>query len=139
MWFRFPPGASGCQVQLQNFAVEVTDREGRGYFRAPNHFAALILDMPGYAAAEPPEDANAPADLPQPDPLRDGAIASLGAELERSRSELQTLREDSNVLRAALNAMTAERDNAARLLEKANARIAELEEDEVDEPAGQLA
>jgi len=35
--------------------------------------------------------------------------------------------------------MTAERDNAARLLEKANARIAELEEDEVDEPAGQLA
>ena len=117
MWFRYPKGTTRISVERQEFGIDYTDTEGNNYFRAPNHFAAVILMGPGFKQAVPPEDA--PPDLPQPDPLRDGAISRLTGDLEASRKTAGDLRERVDVLTAALSAMTAERDNLQRLLDDA--------------------
>jgi hypothetical protein len=129
MWFKMPKGTTSASFQQQSFAVEVTDDKGRGYFRAPDHFAPLILMGPGFELAnEVPE--GAPDDLPRADPLRDTAIGNLTAELSALRIECKTLREDANVAEAALNAMTKERDNLQVYLSAAEAKIKELEDEE---------
>lgn len=135
MWFRYPTGATRITVERQEFGIDYTDAEGNNYFRAPNHFAAIILMGPGYKQAAPPE--GAPEDLPQPDPLRDGAISRLTAELETSRTLIAGLREELTVMQAALSAMTLERNNMKKLLDLAQADKTTADDDDDDEVTGE--
>lgn len=122
MWFKFPKGTKRINVQQQDFGVEAQDEKGGAYFRAPNHFAGLILALPGFAAAEPP--AGAPPDLPKADPLRDGAIADLSKRLEAAQHELQGLRSSYNTLQASL---TSAQNANKTLAEQAKKAQTELE------------
>lgn len=85
MWFRCPEGTTGISVQGQEFSIEVKDKEGRGYFRAPDHFAPLIIDA-GFTASAKPEGTDLP-DLPKEDPERDSAIARLTAQIAALQME----------------------------------------------------
>jgi len=98
MWFMFPEGTDRISVQLHEYFPEATDKDGREYFRAPDHFAAIILDLPGFKTAVPPE--GAPPDLPQTDPLRDGAIGQLGGQVDALKLENENLRAGFAELRA---------------------------------------
>ena len=85
-------------MEHESFECEIRDGDGNGYFRAPDHFAARILDVPGFVVATPPE--GAPDDLPRADPIRDGAIAQLTQENQGLRYELQNIRSDLEAARA---------------------------------------
>ena len=113
MWFRFPEGYDNISVQMQHFSAEAIDAEGRGYFRAPNHFAPLILSTNlGFEAdVIPPE--GSPDDLPKADPLRDGAIAELTALSEAQKQEIANLRSDLEVMRSQVVVLTNERNMLA--------------------------
>lgn len=134
MWFQFPKGAESISVQQQQFSIEASDEEGRGYFRAPDHFAGLILDVPGFSAKEPP-NTDLP-DLPKADPLRDGAIGDLGRKLDASQTETRELREDLNRVSAELRAMADENralKTAMAILEKDNSDLKERLDEFEDE------
>lgn len=139
MWFKFPKGVTNATFNLQSFGVEAKDADGRGYFRAPDHFAPVILLGPGYEQVEQPPE-GAPDDLPRPDPLRDGAIASLTAELEATKREVKTLREDIAAMQAAaqaaINAVKAERDALAAQLKQTQEKA---EDDDDDDDVSQLS
>jgi hypothetical protein len=126
MWFRFPVGYSGITVEQQSFTPEAADNNGRNYFRAPDHFAPRILQIKGFELAEPPD--GAPDDLPRADPLRDGAIAGLTAEMQALKLENQNLRSDLNTGNARLIAMTNEKVELESKLDLANGTIEGLQE-----------
>lgn len=98
MWFEFPKGTDQINVQLQEFRTEFTGEDGREYFRAPDHFAGIILDLPGFKSVRPPE--GAPEDLPKADPLRDGAINQLGSQNEALKMENESLKAANAEIRA---------------------------------------
>lgn len=133
MWFQFPEGCGGISVELQHFAPEVTDKQGRKYFRAPNHFAPKILMLKGFAQVEPPE--GSPADLPQPDPLRDGAIEQLTKESEAQKMEINNLRSDLIVATGKVTALVNEKGELEKKITTLEATIEDLEEKLEDKPA----
>lgn len=135
MWFKFPKGCDAVSVERQSFRSEATDAEGRGYFRAPPHFAARILAMNlGFVAdVSPPE--GSPADFPKEDPLRDGAIAELTKANEALRLEIAALRSDLEAERAKSRAIATERNDFADKISKLNATIEGLQEQLEDKPA----
>lgn len=111
MWFQFPPGAESITVQRQNFGVEITDDKGIGYFRAPSHFAPVILAIPGFGLAR-----DLPADAPADNTgtgTQEKAVSSLAASLEAKDMEIQGLRADLN---AAMAETAALRDKNVQLL-----------------------
>lgn len=119
MWFKFPKGVESAQIELQNFGAEYKDGDGRGYFRAPDHFAANILLLPGFEMTEQPE--GAPDDLPKDDIARGNTIEALGFE--------------NSALRARLSEIAADRDEwklkaieATTQLGNAEADLKELQE-----------
>lgn len=122
MWFVMPEGCNGVAVQLQQFECEIRDDDGRGYFRAPDHFAPLILSIGGFAIAQPPE--GAPEDLPKADPLRDGAIAQLSKETEGLKLELAGAVQDLVAARAQLKATELERN---KLNDRVREQLREIE------------
>jgi hypothetical protein len=99
VWFRLPEGTNGIAVEHETFECEIRDDEGRGYFRAPDRFATLILEVPGFIVTTTPPE-GAPEDLPRADPLRDGAIAQLTQENQSLRWDLQNMRSDLEASRA---------------------------------------
>lgn len=128
-----PAGWSGISVEQQQFECEVRDADGKGYFRAPDHFAARLLAIPGFAiAASVPE--GAPEDLPRADPLRDGAIAELSKGNEALRMEVTNLRSDLVAANAKIKALETANNTWAELVKKKDAAIAELEEQIEDKP-----
>lgn len=135
MWFQFPEGSNAITVQQQSFKSEAKDVEGREYFRAPEHFADIILGIAGFSIKEPP-DCDLP-DLPQADPLRDGAIGDLAKKLDVEQETSRRLREDLNSLSAEFFALKAERDKLNTTLEAEQRRVAALEErlNELESPA----
>lgn len=124
MWFSLPEGCSGIAVDYEHFECEIRDSDGRGYFRAPEHFAAKLLAIPGFGLAEPPE--GAPEDLPRADPLRDSAIADLTKQNESLRIEIGGLRSDLEAMRAQLHAAEHERDELAKGVKERDAKLLEL-------------
>lgn len=99
MWFVFPKGTSGVSIQQQEFKPELKDDEtGEEYFRAPDHFAAILVGMLKFNQKTPPERLNPPADLPKPDPDRDGAIGKLAHDLAGARADVEALRADNRAL-----------------------------------------
>lgn len=66
MWFQFPIGTTRLTVNQQEFSSEFSYVEGENTFhcfRAPDHFAPQILDLPGFAAVMPKK--GMPKDLPR--------------------------------------------------------------------------
>ena len=126
MWFKFPEGATSISVEQQSFSTEATGPNGEAYFRAPDHFATRILAIPGFAKAAQPE--GAPEDLPQADPLRDGAIAELTDTVEAQKHEIQDLRSDLNAATGKLVALNNDKVELQRKLDEALGKIEDLQE-----------
>lgn len=137
MWFAFPSGCSGISVELQQFVPEVKGEDGREYFRAPDHFAPRILEIKGFAIAND-LPANAPADLPKADPLRDNAITELTAASESQKREIQSLREDVIAGNSTIVALRNDNAKLAEALKISLAKIEELEEQIYDKPAAPI-
>lgn len=134
MWFRFPEGCERISVQLQEFTVEVKDKDGRGCFRAPAHFAPIILGQKGFSQLTD-IPAGAPEDLPAQDPLRDGAIHDLSGKVTTLEGRVSDLVSDLASKDAALKAMIVERDTLVVRCQALQAKLDELEdEDEVAPP-----
>ena len=133
MWFSFPPGCGAISVERQEFVAEWTDDNGKGYFRAPDHFAPRILAIQGFSVVETPD--GAPADLPKADPLRDSAIAELTGTAQAQRDEIQNLRSDLQAATARVAALSNEKTDLVTKLAVAEAKIHELEEEIEDRPA----
>jgi hypothetical protein len=104
MWFRLPKGTSGISVQNQEFSAEATDAEGNEYFRAPDHFAPLILDMPGFVSVGAPPGTDLP-DLPKADPERDTAITRMTATVQSLEAERDTLLKENAELRERITVL----------------------------------
>lgn len=118
MWFRFPEGVTQISVSQQLFVTEIVDSEGRGLFRAPDHFAAIILDQPGFSVpAELPKDA--PEDLPKTlDPEISNEVAALAGQLRQRDFEIDNLKAslaeasmERDSLRVELREIKTELDN----------------------------
>jgi hypothetical protein len=123
MWFRFPEGTKEISVQLQNFFPEAKDVDGRDCFRAPDHFAPLILDLQGFGEGKPLGDLE---DLPKADPNRDQAIAQLAGQVEGLKLE-------NEALRAALTELKVERDDWKLRSLNFEAEISQLKEEKDSE------
>ena len=114
MWFRYPPDVTSITVQQQSFGIdyEVIGKERadatQRYFRAPDHFAPLILDLPGFVAQKP-EGADVPADLPTTIPGASGAVDTLTGQLSSLKDQLEQTQ-------AALAQAIKERDLAIEKL-----------------------
>ena len=129
MWFKFPQGVEGISVERQEFSVEATDAAGGKYFRAPEHFASRILEINGFTLAGESLPEDAPADIPQLDPERDGAIQALSAANEALKLEVQTLRSDLNGAQASIAALTTQNGELTEQLHQATAKVEQLEEE----------
>jgi hypothetical protein len=128
MWFRFPLGAERITIERQAFSSEFVDEAGRHYFRAPGHFAPTVLALAGFDVVENlPE--GMPADLPREDPERDKAIAGLTASLTALRDDIAGLQSDRIAAQQALTAAQHENTMLKAELAKANATIADLQDD----------
>jgi len=117
MWFRFPEGTEQISVQQQVFVPEYRDAKGANFFRAPDHFAPIILSQTDCLAIRP-EGEDVPTDMPSTLGVRGDAVddmASLNAQQSARIAELERLCQDS----------------ANELLEK-NERIAALEKQLAD-------
>jgi FtsZ-binding cell division protein ZapB len=130
MWFIFPVGATSITVEQQPFKVEIEDVEGRGYFRAPDHFAPQILAIAGFGRASPPE--GAPEDLPPSVGGQNEPVKVLVGEIEGLKLEVQRLTEDANSVKAANAALRTENAELTRKLDIAENRVKDLE-DELDD------
>lgn len=133
MWFKFPQGQNRISLQQMNFKSEASDESGNQFFRAPDHFAGIILDQPGYTVAEPPK--GAPADLPKPDsaeanviPLLTGQIKDLQVKLEAAEAAFETVK-------ARLASVAMERDELKLALHESTMKIQELEDSVKSPPA----
>lgn len=91
MWFRFPAGTDQISIEQQSFMVEHEDKDGVKYFRAPDHFAPVILGLSGFTRVDQPE--GAPKDLEPIDPKRAEATDKLAAEVASLQEENQLLRQ----------------------------------------------
>lgn len=91
MWFRFPAGTDQISIEQQTFAVEHEDKDGVKYFRAPDHFAPIILGLGGFTRVDQPE--GAPKDLEPIDPKRAEVTDKLAAEVASLQEENQLLRQ----------------------------------------------
>jgi hypothetical protein len=129
MWFRFPKGCERISIERQEFATEIHDENGFGYFRAPDHFSARILEINGFSlAGKLPE--GAPADLPKSDPLRDNAITALTNTIEALKIETQSLRTDLAASAAKIRNLENEKQGLETALTAVNAKLASIEYDE---------
>jgi hypothetical protein len=124
MWFKFPEGTEAITVQQQSFSVEARDNDGNGYFRAPDHFAAIILDLPGFTHKVPPEGSTDLADLSPFDPVKDSNVQMLAAKNE-------ALKLENDGLRAAHAEISAERDGLKLKLYEAEQEIERLKNPEI--------
>ncbi len=126
MWFRFPEGSESISVELQTFTPEFEDDEGNKYFRAPDHFAPRILDLPGFTTAPQPE--GAPEDLPKSDPAQATVVGQLGNQVGALRAEIESLR-------ATLAVVTSERNDLKLKLHEAETNLRNVQADLEDERA----
>lgn len=126
MWLMMPKGCESISVALQNFCAEITDDEGRAYFRVPDHFAPTILAIGGFNIATPP--AGAPEDLPKADPERDGAIVLLTGTVEAQKRDIQGLSEDLHGAIARITGLANENTDLKEKLTAAELKVEELTE-----------
>lgn len=123
MWFAFPEGVDCISVELQEYHSEV-EHDGTRYFRAPDHFAAKILDLSGFKHQIPPQEANPPEDIPRGEVLT--ADAQNAALLSGRVNALELERDEA---RARLAEVSAERDSLKLKLHETEADVADLKEE----------
>src|SRR6266566_109552 len=121
MWFKFPPGMSGISVAQQEFNTEFTDEEGKNYFRAPDHFASLILDGTRIAAIQVPPP-GAPEDLPKVSSPEANNIIQLTGQME-------ALKLDKNGLESTVAALKAQILDLTKKLNEVEAMLSQFAED----------
>lgn len=133
-WFRFPEGTDVVSIERQNFITEARDINGRGYFRAPDHFAGIIKSLPGFSITDPPEGTDLP-DLPKSDPLRDSTISEQARKIEALELSVQNLQTDNSAMSANLASTLAERDDLKLKLHEMTMERDELQEkiEEIEE------
>lgn len=127
MWFAFPEGTTSITVQQQEFHPEIKAKVDDGgirkeisFFRAPDHFAGIILDQPGFRRMLPPEAANPPPDLP------DAASLALDNDLvNQLTGQVDTARREAEAARAHLAEVSAERDDLKLKLHEAEVKVAD--------------
>lgn len=127
MWFQFPEGCSEVSVEQQNFLCEFTDAAGRGYFRAPDHFAAQLFVVPGFAAVDPPE--GAPEDTTATDTLRDDAIRQLAGQITTLQRTVGEERQAHDSLLVQFTRQQAELEALAREKAELVEQVRGLEEE----------
>lgn len=132
MWLAFPNGCSGISVDHLEYSVEVRDESGIGYCRVPEHLAPRLLNIPGFSIGNPPE--GAPADLPKSDPLRDDVIATLSAQIEAQKREIQDIRSDLIAANSRIQGLVAEKTEREKEIEKLRVDLAAMQLD-IDEIA----
>ncbi len=120
-WFRFPLGVTEISVQNQNFRTEARDAEGRSYFRAPEHFTPLIVDLPGFYRTEAPE--GAPEDLA---PTLNGAV---GGEVSALSGQLEVKDIEISHLKASLAETLVERDDLKLKIQSLTAELQDSKDD----------
>lgn len=127
MWFMFPRETTGITVELQGYGIEALDKDGRGYFRAPDHFAGRILDIPGFEIADVTKlPSDAPEDLAKVDPIKEANSTLL-------TGKIQTLELENEALRASLATVKMERDELTLSLANAQAELSNWQNKENDE------
>lgn len=117
MWFRFPLGCTEISIQQQTFHAEhegvERDVEGketvRQYFRAPDHFAPIILDLGGFNHVGQP--AGAVDDLTPGNPDQAAAMDSLAAQLTSATERNITLQTALGEAANMIQALEKERDD----------------------------
>lgn len=119
MWFKFPLGVEVVQVELQEFRTEVSDPKTlSNFFRAPDHFAPKIVELPGFKHELPPIELNPPEDLKPSDFNSVTPLDSLVAQIEALKSQITQA--------------NFERDQALAQLIKLEATCKQLEEENQD-------
>jgi hypothetical protein len=120
MWFKLPPGVGGISVAQQEFNPEFSDDEG-SYFRAPDHFAALILDGTGISALNKPPP-GAPADLPKANSPEANNVLQLTGHIE-------SLKLDKISLETSVTILKTENQDLKNELNEAQAMLSQFAED----------
>lgn len=132
MWFKFPVGVTAISVQQQQFVAEHTDEDGGLYFRAPDHFAPLILALKDFGIASQPK--GAPPDLDPNDRVKSDAISQLGGTVTQLQRELADSQAGLIAVNRDLQTKTAELAQANGIVNQLTARIKELEEELEERP-----
>lgn len=127
MWFRFPDGVDQVSVEQQIFGVEHEDDGGK-YFRAPDHFAPIILGLGNFSRVEQPK--GAPDDLPKEDPKAAKVMDELSLANSALQQELLQLREDNKNLITERDSLQRLVDDMQKKMDEQDEKIAELESEE---------
>lgn len=120
MWFCAPQGATGVTVERQEFACGFFDKNGRGYFEAPDHFAAKLLEIPGFEVSDKPEEAPEGSTLRMASSSVDPDVL---LDLQRQLGELRT---DNSALVAQLNHTTGLLEAVTRERDELKAKVEEM-------------
>lgn len=104
MWFRAPKNCSAISVGGIQFNVEITDKDGFGFFQAPDSFSGAILGGTDCVVGIP--DINI-TQKPQTDPAK--TILALKATIARLEKENQEL---AQLLKIATGNIEIERNRA---------------------------
>lgn len=126
MWFAFPEGVDQISVEQQIFRPEHKDKDGRQFFRAPDHFAPTILGQPGFARVEQPE--GAPEDLPKDDPQRSAALDQMATEVGALQEEVVRLRAENADLIKERDALLASNKGLEEELDAQDKELTKLRE-----------
>lgn len=124
MWFKLPDGVDQISVEQQIFREEFSDDKGR-YFRAPDHFAPIILGQTGFERVTQPE--GAPDDIKAEDPRRGKAMDELADANTALQAEVVQLRQEVKDLTAERDALNTSVSSLESQLDEADKKIAELE------------
>lgn len=114
MWFRFPDGVDQISVEQQLFRAEATGEDGSRLFRAPDHFAPIILELGGFSKAAQPPDG-------PPDLIPENPVSSLA--LERLAEQVEALLEENQRLRYQVSDLQAEKEVLLRQISPPEAEV----------------
>jgi len=130
MWFKFPEGTTQISIEQQIFTAESEDKDGNAYFRAPDHFAPIILGLGGFTrATEDQLPKDAPADLPKSDPERAAAIDVLSADHAALRDRYNLQVEQNQTMHKELQDALTALDGAQKEVARLQAALDKVEEE----------
>lgn len=128
MWFKFPEGSDQINIEQQTFHVEAEDEEGK-YFRAPDHFAPVILGLAGFSRVTKVLK-GAPKDLPKSDPQSGRALDKMSTEYDALKQEHTRLLSEHVALIAERDGLKDDLADAEKEVEGLKKKIDELTVDE---------
>lgn len=130
MWFRFPEGTTQISIEQQIFTAESKDADGNEYFRAPDHFAPIILGLGGFTrVSEDQLPKGAPPDLPKHDPARAEAIDMLSADHAALKDQYNLQVEQNQAMHKELQDTLTQLDGAQKEIARLQGVLDKIEED----------